>query len=200
MRRPSNLVRSRFAAAIAGGLLLFSTAALAVSVLLAPGATVAVPSTTAAAEPNLAGPIEHDTQVPFVIRTPAGALICEGKLLNRVVRSTATNRLDFYYAILDTNGPGAVARISTTGFGGLSLRVGYRTDGLGTVPPTVAGRSAAPGAIVAFRFTNPPVSCANHEESRLMLVRTRVMKFRPGGTTSIVATTGAGVTVPTVRP
>jgi len=192
--------RTALALAIGGGLLAFGSAALAVSALLAPGATIVVPATTAATEPTLAGVVELDNLVPFVIKSPAGALICEGKLQDRVVRSTSTNRLDFYYAIRDTNGPGAVARILTGDFSGLPLRAGYRTDGLGTVPPRTAKRSAAPGAGVLFTFTDPPVFCANHQESRFILIRTPVTAFHSGGSTQIVATTGASIVVPTAKP
>jgi len=196
----ANLMRRRAALAFGVGLLQFSSAAMATSVPLPPGANLPAPATTDAAEPTLAGVVEQDTLVPFVITGPGGAVICEGKLQDRVVRSTANNRLDFYYAIRDTNGPGAIARIITTNFGSLPLRAGYRTDGLGTVPPRIVNRSTGAGAAVAFSFRNPPVSCAAHAESRFMLIRTPVKAFHTGGITEIVGTTGLAVKVPTARP
>ena len=99
----------------------------------------------------------QDTLVPFTIKAPDGAVVCEGKLQHRVVRSTKTGLLHFYYAIRETAGPGAVGRIATASFSGLKA---YRTDGLGTVPPRVAARDAAPGPLVTFELTDPPVSCA----------------------------------------
>jgi hypothetical protein len=202
MLRRSTPVRgqAKLAAAIGGWLLLFGAAAVALSVLLPPGVTLPVPATTAATEPTLDGVVEQDTLVPFTIKTAAGELICQGNLQDRVVRSTSTHQLDFYYAIRDTNGPGAVARILTASFAKLPLRVGYRTDGLGTVPPRKATRSAKPGAAVTFAFTDPPVSCAKNEWSRFILIRTPVMAFHTGGATRIIATTGAGVTLPTAQP
>jgi hypothetical protein len=199
----ANLMRGRtgFAGAISAGLLLLGGgAAMAVSVLLPPGGSLVVPSTTSATEPTLAGVVKHDTLVPFTIKSPAGAVLCEGNLQDRVVESTSTHQLDFYYRIRDTQGPGAVLRIDTSSFGGLPLRVGYRTDGLGTVPPRHANRSPKPGATVAFTLNDPPVSCANHQESQFILIRTPVTAFHPGGATRIIATTGASVTVPTVKP
>jgi hypothetical protein len=68
------------------------------------------------------------------------------------------------------------------------------------VPPRIAARSAAPGALVTFELTDPSVSCAKHEESRFMLIKTTLKAFHPGGATKIFATTGASVTVPTARP
>ena len=190
-----------FAGALAGmATLLAAGAALAISVLLPPGVTLGVPPTTAAAEPSLAGLVIHDTLLPFTITTPAGALVCAGRLQDRVVRSRRTGRLDFYYRIRDTSGPGAIGRLATSAFGGLPLRVAYRTDGLGTVPPRFAGRTGAPGEWVIFYLTDLPLSCAQHQESRFMLIRTPVTAFAAGGRTWIITTAGAGVSVPTVMP
>jgi hypothetical protein len=197
------LARSRAGLAVgaAGGLMLLSvTAAWAISVVLAPGASLVVPATTDATEPDLGGVVLQDTLVPFTIKAPDGAVVCAGKLQDRVVRSTKTGLLHFYYAIRETEGPGAVGRIATASFSGLKLRVAYRTDGLGTVPPRVAARNAAPGPLVTFELTDPPVSCARHEESRFMLIKTTVKAFHTGGATRIFATTGAEVAVPTLRP
>jgi hypothetical protein len=189
------------AAALGGGLaLLGAGAAMALSVLLGPGASLAVPSTTAATEPDLAGSVIHDALVPFTIKAPAGGALCRGHLQDRVVRSTKTHRLDFYYRIRDTLGTGAVVGFQTARFGGLALRVAYRTDGLGTVPPRVASRSTGAGALVTFRLTDPPVSCAKRQESRFILIKTPATTFKAGGATRIFATTGASVTVPTVMP
>jgi hypothetical protein len=202
MSRIWNLARrARLVGVTAGGLALLCTgAALAVSVLLPPGGSLPTPSTTAATEPTLSGFVIHDALVPFKITTPDGHVLCSGNLQDRVVRSNKTQRLDFYYRIRDTQGTGAIGRIATLGFGGLPLRVGFRTDGLGTVPPRLAARSAAPGAVVTFTFSDPPVSCAQHQESRFILIRTPATTFTSGGKTEIIATTGPAVSVPTVMP
>src|SRR5712692_6844483 len=134
IRNPAR--RAVLVGATAGSLaLLGAGAAMAVSVLLPPGGSLITPSTTAATEPTLSGVVIHDALVPFKIATPDGHVLCSGNLQDRVVKSNKTQRLDFYYRIRDTQGTGAVGRISTVGFGGLDLRVAYRTDGLGTVPP-----------------------------------------------------------------
>jgi len=181
--------------------LMFSLAAtaLAVSILLPPGGSVAVPATTAATEPSLAGGVIHDALLPFTIKSASGAVVCAGQLQDRVVRSNTTGQLDFYYRIHATTGPGAIGRTSTASFSSLPLRVGYRTDGLGTVAPKVAARSAAPGAQMTFSF-DPALSCARHQESRFILIRTPAKKFVAGGSTRVIATTGVLVSLPTVRP
>jgi hypothetical protein len=196
----TKLSRGKVCLAGAALLLAGTTAALAISVLLPPGATLTVPATTAATEPTLDGVVIHDELVPFSITTASGTVLCAGQLQDRVVQSAKTGLYDFYYAIRDTKGTGAIARIVTESFAKLPLRVAYRTDGLGTVPPRIAARSAAPGAAIEFKFTDPPVLCERHEESRFMLIRTNMKIFKTGGKTEIVSTTGAAVAVPTVMP
>jgi len=204
-RAPTSTMQlARSSATLAGAavaLMLFGvTSALAVSVLLPPGAILPTPSTTAATEPDLGGVVIHDKLVPFTIKAPNGPVLCAGNLQDRVVRSTTTGLFHFYYRIRDTHGPGAVSRIVTASFGMLALQVAYRTDGLGTVPPRIASRSIAPGALVTFELTDPSVSCAQHQESRFILIKTTVKAFHAGGVTRIFATTGAEVPVPTVMP
>jgi len=186
--------------AAVAAMLSLSTAALAISVLLPPGGTVAVPSTTAALEPDLAGVVIHDAVLPFTIKNPAGGMVCAGQLQDRVVRSSKTGLLHFYYRIRATSGPGAISQLTTAGFPNLALRVAYRADGLGTVPPRRAHRTSAPGAQVMFTLPDPTVSCAKHEESRFIFIKTPAKAFRPGGVTRVIATTGAVASVPTVMP
>ena len=191
----------RTAAAALGGLMLLGvTSALAVSLLLPPGGVLATPPTTAATEPDLPGVVVHDTLVPFTIKTQGGAVLCAGYLQDRVVRSTKSGQFHFYYRIRNTRGPGAIGRMVTASFATTALRVAYRTDGLGMVPPRIASRSIVPGALVTFELTDPPLSCAQHQESRFILIKTSVTAFHPGGATRIFATTGDEAAVPTVQP
>ena len=162
--------RTALALAIGGGLLAFGSAALAVSALLAPGATIVVPATTAATEPTLAGVVELDNLVPFVIRSPAGALICEGKLQDRVVRSTSTNRLDFYYAIRDTNGSGGGGANSHRGFQRIAVarRISDRWPRHGTAAHCQAERGAGSRCVVYVHrsagFLRKPPGVALHPD------------------------------------
>jgi len=115
------------------------------------------------------------------------------------VRSNTTGSLDFYYRILATTGSGAIGRTSTASFAVAPLRVAYRSDGLGTVVPQLAKRSPVPGALITFVF-DPALSCARHQESRFILIRTPAKKFVAGGSTRVIATTGVLVSLPTVQP
>lgn len=201
--------KGRLATGIAAALVLSATAAaLAVSVSLPPGGSIAVPATTAAAEPGLAGTVIHDASLPFTIKKN-GAVLCTGQLQDRVIRSSTGGGLDFYYRIRRTSGPGAINRIATANFSSAAFNVAYRTDGLGTVAPQQATRSRAPGALITFTLKDPNLLCKQHQESRFILINTaptvpvinpRVTGFHAGGSTRLFTTTGASVSVPTVMP
>jgi hypothetical protein len=184
-----------------GGLKVLSVvAAFALTVLLPPGGSLPVPATTAAAEPDLSGIVIHDSLVPFAIRGLASdTVVCSGTLQDRVVRSSKSGHVHFYYRIRNTTGTGVVNRIATSSFAGLALRVAFRQDGLGTVPPRMAARNVAPGTFVTFEF-DPPLSCGRHQESRFMLIKTAANAFHPGGQTQILANGGLPDTVNTVMP
>jgi hypothetical protein len=189
-----------FALSAAGLSVLTATAALALWIVLPPAGTVHVPPTTAAAQPVLDGLVIHDALVPFSIKAPTGATLCEGNLQDRVVRSAKSGLYDFYYRIRDTKGSGAIGRFYTSSFAGLPLRVAYRTDGLGAIAPTVAKRTAAPGALIGFAFGDPVFACSNPAGSRFILIATNTKAFRPGGITRIFTTSGAQAVLTTVEP
>jgi hypothetical protein len=167
---------------------------------LPPQATLSVPALTDAGFPNLGGSVLSDVLVPFTLKGSNGAAQCTGNLQERVVRSTNTGDLDFYYRIRDTAGTGSVAKIDTSSFTGLSVSVGFRSDGLGTVSPQVAVRSAAPGAMITFEFGSQPVSCATHQESQFMLIGTGATNFVGGGKADVYSTTGGEASLSAVMP
>lgn len=190
IREPMNL-----AAAMGCAILVFTAAsAKADSAALPLDRDIALPSTTAALEPTLNGTVIHDALVPFIIRQEDGSVECRGNLQNRVVRSTATGRLDFYYRIRDTRGPGEIRAIDTSGFRGETLRIAYRTDGLGTESPTRAYRPAPGSTVIAGGMH---LACGRHEESRFIVIRTEATELESGATTIHASQT---VTVVTVGP
>jgi len=172
---------------------------LATPASLPPDTRLSVPALTDAGYPNLGGVVLSDQLVPFTLKGREGEG-CTGNLQERVVRSTNTGKLDFYYAVRDTAGIGAVSKIDTSSFAGLPVSVGYRTDGLGTVSPQTVIRSGAPGASITFEFGSTPVSCAAHQESRFMLISTGVTNFVPGGKADIFSTSGIEFSMPAVMP
>jgi len=64
-----------------------------------PGATVALPGTTAAAQPALAGVVVRDALIPFSVDDGIGHTIFKGTLQDRVVRENGSGTLDFYQTI-----------------------------------------------------------------------------------------------------
>lgn len=168
------------------------------SVVLPAGASVPLPSATAAIEPDLGGVVLHDELIPFDITNASGQPLCRGQLQNRVVRSTKTGLLHFYYRIRGTvpNLPGRLGTVATQRFFE-TLNVAYRLDGLGTVNPTGASRSPA-GDLVTFEFKDPVLGCG--AESRFFFIKTTAKKFAPGGETRLVLGTGEVAILKTVRP
>jgi hypothetical protein len=163
-------------------------------------ATLSVPALTDAGFPNLGGTVISDVLVPFTLKEESEPALCTGNLQERVVRSTNTGDLDFYYRIRDTAGTGSVAKIAASSFAGLPVSVGYRTDGLGTVSPQTATRSAAPGASITFEFGSHPVSCATHQESQFILVSTGATNFIAGGKADVFTTTGVQASLAASMP
>jgi hypothetical protein len=166
---------------------------------LSPGSSIPVPALTDKGDPNLDGVVQYDQLVPFTLQDSNG-LQCTGNLEERVVTSNNTGDLDFYYRVRDTAGSGSVAKVSVSSFAGLWVGVGYRTDDLGTVPPTTADLSAAPGASITFDFSSHPISCAAQEESQFILISTAVTSFQSGGQADIFSTGGIDFSMPSVMP
>jgi hypothetical protein len=188
LRAVWKIARAAGMALIAALAALGSDAAVAASVPLAPGMSVAVPGTTVVSEPDLAGPSTTFKQ-PFSISNSAGAIVCTGWLEQMLVHSSSTHFFHFYYRIIKTSGSGAIARITPTGFGLLSLSVAYRHDLALGVRPAAAFRGLL-GDDVGFQFDS--VSCAKHQWTAYLLVKPRADQAycRPCAATYITTTTG----------
>lgn len=157
------------------------------SVSLVPGlAPAALPGTSVASEPDLAGVVVVDRLLPFRIESASGALLFQGHLQDRVVRSSATGALHFYYRIRDTvpglNGivRSLVVRPYPVGVSASTL-VDWRADGLGTTAPQFARRSAGSGEMIAFDFDPVGDVLVGGRESRFAFVKTRNTRFAPVG-------------------
>ncbi len=146
------------AAALAAALAMLahtSAQAVALTEPVAPAgfADTALPGTTSAARPELAGTVLEDLITPFSF------LGITGSVQNRVVRETATGTLDFYWKInvdsVDTGGKGVGAfRLIDFGLGNIQ-DADWRIDGLGAVSPGTArlfSEAAQPSGAVNFLF------------------------------------------------
>lgn len=118
----------------------------------------ALPGTTAAARPELAGVVLEDVIQPFSF----GALGISGTVQNRVVRETVAGTLDFYWRIrVDADSTGSVSAFRLGDFGFENLTdADWRSDGLGSLSPFV-GRlfnpANRPDGAINFLFTDPAV-------------------------------------------
>lgn len=164
---------------------------LAVPTGLAPF-EVALPGTTAAAEPGLAGTVVSDQLVPFTIASASAPV--SGTLQVRTV-SGAGGKLSFYWKINNaTASKGQVEAIFISGFPKVAYDANWRKDGLGTVAPTtVAGGLSADfkAWIYGFYFKAP---IKPGESSRFFFLRS-------GAAASVKSTariTGSGGVTPDV--
>ncbi|MCX5688412.1 MAG: hypothetical protein NTV94_01235 [Planctomycetota bacterium] len=151
-------------------------------ILLPPGGTVVPPIA------STPGVILYDTTTSFDIFNSAGALLFRGKFQDRVAR-IGSGSLDFECRIRDvTSGlNGTIARIDRFNFGGYTTRVSYSPTSLGTVIPSQAWRSLAPGSDVQWRYS-PGIFSS--QESKFASISTNATSFNTTGFTVITLTTG----------
>jgi Arc/MetJ family transcription regulator len=171
-----------------------------------PGATVATPGTTVAADPALAGTIVHDTNVPFTI-VVGGKTVFKGNLEDRVVKETATGTLDFSQSILSDAGFSAVALLhyeTRAGFGGVTTDVNFRTDGPGAPSDHPVSASRTPtGKTISFDFAEAAVDPKT--QSLFYFVKTNATQYNLLGSTTIgmqqsAAAPFGSVTLTTAEP
>jgi hypothetical protein len=132
-----------------------ASAAPARAVLLTPGSTVALPGTTVAAEPQLAGVVQVDELIDFsFVGDDAGGLIT-GHVQQRVVLAV-DGTIDFYWRVfVDSESSGALGSFRFGDFFAPEYDADYRTDGLGTVAPSSATRfSGVFDSFVNFNFAS----------------------------------------------
>jgi hypothetical protein len=176
------------------GLLAASQSAMAV--IVAPGTTVALPGTTSAADPGLAGDVLEDESFAFSLpATPGSQNLITGTVQQRVVREAASNTLDFYWRITELAG-------GTLGY----LRVGrlvsevydadFRLDGLGDVGPGsltrfTAGMGGSTDDYAAnFNFVSDAFAdtLSPGQSSYFMFLRTSATEYDRSGLIDIAST------------
>lgn len=168
------------AAALAAALAMLAhtgAQAVALTTPVAPAnfADTALPGTTAAARPELAGTVLEDLITPFSF---AGI---SGTVQNRVVRETASGTLDFSWKInvdsVDTRGTGVVAlRLIDFGLDNLT-DADWRIDGLGSVAPSEArlfSVTSEPSGALNFLFDT---SVDAGEQSKFFFLRTSATSY-----------------------
>lgn len=108
----------------------------ALAIVIAPGDTVALPGTTAAADPYLAGVVLEDELIQFSLAvSPQSQDLITGTVQQRVVRETGTGTLDFYWRITSVDS-GSLGFLRVWNFITDTYDANFRTDGVGDVGPT----------------------------------------------------------------
>lgn len=123
------------------------------AVLLTPDTFTALPGTTSAAEPNLAGTIIVDELVDFAFSAYGG--IVSGDVQIRIVEAV-DNTLDFYWRVFnDNDSAGAIGDFRLGNFFTSSYNANYRIDGLGDDAPDQALLFSDPfDGFVNFNFAD----------------------------------------------
>ena len=137
--------------------------------------TAALPGTTAAADPSLAGTVVEDRVIPY--SSPPGALTARGTVQVRTVRG-ADGRLNFYWRIkAHPSSRDVVHALEIYRFPRRVYDANWRLDGLGTIRPVlVAGHNISGGWLMQFVF-RPTIRAG--QESRFFFLRARVRETRP---------------------
>lgn len=157
-------------AALLGLPLMAQAVSLNVPVSPASYADTALPGTTEAARPELAGTALEDVLTPFSFNGITGTV------QNRVVKEDLTGTLDFYWKVnvdatpigsanlapnAATNTPFDITAFRLGNFGVANITdADWRVDGLGDTPPRVArlfNSTGRPDGAVNFLFTDPPL-------------------------------------------
>ena len=125
------------------------------AVLLGPGDTLALPGTTVAAEPQLAGTVLVDELIPFSFSAGVGLGDITGQVQQRIVRSSVDGTLDFYWRVTsDTNSAAAIGSFRVGDFISPEYNAKWRIDGLGVRAPDSATRfSGSFDSYVNFTFS-----------------------------------------------
>jgi hypothetical protein len=106
------------------------------AVVLTPGSFVALPGTSSAAEPSLAGTVVVDELADFSFAAYDGTV--SGQVQIRVVESV-DNTVDFYWRVFnDAGSSGAIADFRIGDFITPTYDANYRIDGLGDDAPDQA--------------------------------------------------------------
>ena len=181
------------------GALLLAAAALAApaqAALIAPGSSALLSGTSVALDPALSGTVLQDVLEPFTIDLGAGSTV-NGYIQDRVVRESGSGTLDFYYRLFNGIDPcgctlpsgGSIGVAGRSGYSGFTTDVNYRTDGLGTVAPSGASRTAD-GNQVLFGFLGNPI--APGQESRFFFIKTNATAYNDLGTGTLIGFNASG--------
>jgi hypothetical protein len=173
----SRFAPSLFAAAVLACAVSVQAVPLNNGFVAQPFLDTALPGTTLAARPELAGTVLQDVITPFSF----GALNIFGTVQNRVVREDGTGTLDFYWRILvdpaSTGGGIGAFRLIDFGYSNLT-DADWRIDGLGANGPEI-GRLFNPATHPegAINFLFDPAVAAGADGSNFFFLHTSATNY-----------------------
>ncbi|MBY0421186.1 MAG: VPLPA-CTERM sorting domain-containing protein [Parvularculaceae bacterium] len=189
--KPARILAAACAAA-------FAVTTDAGAVVVTPGSVVALSGTTSALNPALAGVVQNDNLIPFSIQNGSGTTIVSGDVQNRVVVSGTLGTLIFAPTIRNLVFPVGSTGTAITGlrvspYGGGSLDIDFRTDGLGSVGPANVSRGAS-GDQLTFRYDPAITATAG---SLFVSILSAATNYSLNGVAQIFARDGQGNTFST---
>lgn len=140
-------------AVLAGFLFITSNSSFAVS--LTSAGLYALPGTTVADRPELAGTVLEDKITSYSFIGNDGQTL-SGNIQNRVIRSV-DGTIDFSWRIFPTDGDSAITAFRVGGFDSFMLDADWRIDGLGDAAPDSARYFGDGTGNVNFIFDSTPV-------------------------------------------
>lgn len=183
---------------------LFAAAALmflatgAGAVVIPVGVVTALPGTTAALEPQLAGLVLEDETQAFSFASGAGTI--SGSVQSRVVRSFIDGTLDFYWRVVsDPSSSDAIGSLRLGNFFTPVYNANYRIDGLGDVAPSSAHLFPGGGGFLNFLFDGPsPFTPGNG--SNFMFLDTSATNYNRSALYDLTGPTGISDAYATFAP
>ncbi|BDI33009.1 hypothetical protein CCAX7_50600 [Capsulimonas corticalis] len=166
---------------------------------IGPGSTVLVPGTNSTVRPELAGTVIRDTNIPFQIVGPGGAIVASGTVQDRVVRETVSGSLDFYVHVTnDASSTANLILVTRSDFGPATTDVDWRNDGVGVNAPQVTWRSTMADTL-GFVFSSPNSQVHPGADTRFAMIKTNARSYVLSGVTTIQAVFPTGAVAGTAR-
>jgi len=169
-----------------------------------PVGDVLITGTSAAAQPGLAGIILEETFTPYDFY--GSELHVTGMLQSRVVRSSLTGTLDFYWRVIpDAASTGDIYAFRVGGFPLMLLDANWRIDDLGSVGPQVARNFGSGNVNFLFTpavYTPGTVGIGLHpaDSSRFFFLRTDATAYGRVGIYDLLSDDGISELFTTFAP
>jgi hypothetical protein len=135
--------------------------------------------------------IVYDNLVNVEVRNSGGALMYQGKLLDRVTRNAA-GVLEFRSQLRDVTPGfnGIASSIDRLNMAPYTTSVSFDPTSAGTVSPFLASRTAAPGTTVKWRY---PTTVSSSATTKFAAITTNATSYNTRGVAVVTLQTGDSV-------